>query len=72
MYSQLIYYYKNKSKKIEYQKNYNKFHKDKIKIYYKEYYIKNKIKILERIKQNKKIDKIDLKIENVKTIIYFN
>ena len=66
------YYYRNRQKAIEYQKKYNKFHKDKIKIYYKEYYIKNKTKILERIKQNKKKNKIYIKIEKIKTIIDFN
>lgn len=71
MYSQLIYYYKNKSKKIEYQKRYNNFHKEKLKNYYKKYYQNNKKKINQRIKYKRENKKIKFKIEYIKTIIYF-
>jgi hypothetical protein len=44
------YYYKNREKKLEYQKKYNKEMGDKIKNYNKEYYQKRREEILEKAK----------------------
>jgi hypothetical protein len=44
------YYYRNRDKKLEYQKNYNKGQGDKIKNYNKEYYQKRREEILEKAK----------------------
>jgi hypothetical protein len=42
------YYYKNRDKKLEYQKNYNREQGDKIKNYNKDYYQKRREEILEK------------------------
>jgi len=44
------YYYKNRDKKLEYQKKYNKEQGDKIKNYNKDYYQKRREEILEKAK----------------------
>ena len=44
------YYYKNRDKKLEYQKKYNKEQGDKIKNYNKDYYQKRRQEILEKAK----------------------
>ena len=44
------YYYRNREKKLEYQKRYNKEQGDKIKNYNKEYYQKKREEILEKAK----------------------
>lgn len=44
------YYYKNREKKIEYQKKYNRDQGDKIKNYNKDYYLKRRKEILEKAK----------------------
>lgn len=78
MYSQLIYYYKNKNKKLQYQKEYNNINKEKIKNYYINYYQKNKNKINEKRNQKRKIIRKEIRnLKNFnyikqKTILYFN
>ena len=42
------YYYRNRDKKLEYQKNYNREQGDKIKNYNKDYYQKRREEILEK------------------------
>ena len=44
------YYYKNRDKKLEYQKKYNREQGDKIKNYNKDYYQKRREEILEKAK----------------------
>lgn len=44
------YYYRNREKKLEYQKNYNREQGDKIKNYNKDYYQKRREEILEKAK----------------------
>lgn len=44
------YYYKNRERKLEYQKKYNKEQGDKIKNYNKDYYQKRRDEILEKAK----------------------
>ena len=44
------YYYRNRVKKLEYQKNYNREQGDKIKNYNKDYYQKRREEILEKAK----------------------
>jgi hypothetical protein len=44
------YYYRNRDKKLEYQKNYNREQGDKIKNYNKDYYQKRREEILEKAK----------------------
>lgn len=44
------YYYRNREKKLEYQKNYNREQGDKIKNYNKDYYQKKRQEILEKAK----------------------
>jgi hypothetical protein len=44
------YYYRNREKKLEYQKNYNREQGDKIKNYNKDYYQKRRDEILEKAK----------------------
>lgn len=44
------YYYKNRDRKLEYQKKYNKEQGDKIKNYNKDYYQKRRQEILEKAK----------------------
>ena len=44
------YYYKNRERKLEYQKKYNKEQGDKIKNYNKDYYQKRREEILEKAK----------------------
>jgi hypothetical protein len=44
------YYYRNREKKLEYQKNYNRDQGDKIKNYNKDYYQKRREEILEKAK----------------------
>jgi hypothetical protein len=44
------YYYKNRDRKLEYQKKYNKEQGDKIKNYNKDYYQKRRDEILEKAK----------------------
>jgi len=44
------YYYRNRERKLEYQKKYNKEQGDKIKNYNKEYYQKRREEILEKAK----------------------
>jgi hypothetical protein len=44
------YYYRNRERKLEYQKNYNREQGDKIKNYNKDYYQKKRDEILEKAK----------------------
>jgi len=44
------YYYRNRDKKLEYQKKYNREQGDKIKNYNKDYYQKRREEILEKAK----------------------
>jgi hypothetical protein len=44
------YYHRNRDKKLEYQKNYNRENDEKIKIYNKDYYLKRRAEILEKAK----------------------
>ena len=44
------YYYRNRERKLEYQKNYNREQGDKIKNYNKDYYQKRREEILEKAK----------------------
>ena len=44
------YYYRNRERKLEYQKNYNREQGDKIKNYNKDYYQKRRDEILEKAK----------------------
>lgn len=61
------YYLKNRKKRLEKQKEYQRKHKKQVREYKKQHYIKNQKKILTRIKERhlEKMDKINqIKQEN--------